>query len=109
MSEYTGINLRDILAQASGVRIIVNNAGEAVSGSQYARIVREAEADADNDTLVPIDMSPYVMFVRGDGWILGAARKFENVAYRMWQDEWVGFIKQPNEIVVDIIHYQPEF
>lgn len=109
MSKYIGINLRDMLERASNVRIIVNNAGEAVSGGQYARIVCEAEANAGNNTLIPIDMSPYVMFIRGDGWVLGAARKFENVAYRMWQDEWVGFIKQPNEIVVDIIHYQPEF
>lgn len=104
MSKYISINLRDMLEQASGVRIIVNNAGEAVSGGQYARM-----AMSDNDTLVPINISPYVMFIRGDGWILGAARKFENVAYRMWQDEWVGFIKQPNEIVVDIVNYQPEF
>ena len=104
MSKYIGINLRDMLEQASNVRIIVNNAGEAVSGGQYARMATD-----DNDTLVPISISPYVMFIRGDGWILGAASKFEDIAYRMWQDEWVGFIKQPSEMVVDIVYYQPKF
>jgi len=34
-----------------------------------------------------------IMFLRGDGWTLGAPTVFENVAYTMWQREWTHFAR----------------
>lgn len=36
-------------------------------------------------------ITPDVIFLRGDGWTLGAPTKFEHVAYTMWQREWTHF------------------
>ena len=34
---------------------------------------------------------PVVVFIRSDGWTLGAPARFVDVAYGMWADEWVSF------------------
>jgi hypothetical protein len=31
---------------------------------------------------------PEVVFIRNDGWALGASRGFEQVAYSLWADSW---------------------
>lgn len=36
---------------------------------------------------------PEVIFIRRDGWSLGATRKHEAEAFSMWRDEWSGFIR----------------
>jgi hypothetical protein len=36
-------------------------------------------------------ITPDIVFVRADGWMLGAPARFESVAARMWAQEWVGF------------------
>ena len=35
-----------------------------------------------------------VVFVRHDGWSLGAPRDLEDVAYRLWEREWVTFARR---------------
>lgn len=39
---------------------------------------------------------PDIIFKRNDGWTLGAPKEFEDVAYRMWRDEWTHFVRRPN-------------
>ena len=34
---------------------------------------------------------PHVIFMRNDGWSLGAPIEFEAVAYEMWDDAWTHF------------------
>ena len=34
-----------------------------------------------------------VMFLRNDEWSLGAVPETEAEAYHMWQDSWVGFVR----------------
>lgn len=36
---------------------------------------------------------PTVVFVRNDGWTLGARAKFEAIARRTWAGSWVGIIR----------------
>ena len=36
-------------------------------------------------------ISPEVVFLRKDGWTLGAPRQYESIAYDMWSDEWTHF------------------
>jgi hypothetical protein len=35
-----------------------------------------------------------VIFVRNDGWTLGATRAGASTAYRLWADEWIGYVSQ---------------
>ena len=39
---------------------------------------------------------PFVVFVRNDGWTLGAPEKLEPIAFAMWASDWVGFIQWPS-------------
>lgn len=34
-----------------------------------------------------------VVFVRNDGWTLGAPTEYEQVAYKLWPTEWVGYMR----------------
>ena len=36
-----------------------------------------------------------VIFIRADGWSLGAPLQFSDVAENMWRDEWVGVTRAP--------------
>ena len=40
-------------------------------------------------------VSPTVIFIRKDGWALGAPRQFEWVAYCTWSEQWMGFLRRP--------------
>lgn len=54
--------------------------------------------DAEGEAAIPsrarerYGVEPVVIFVRGDGWSLGAPREFADVAFRTWSDEWVGYV-----------------
>lgn len=39
---------------------------------------------------------PDIIFIRSDGWSLGAPTRLEKVAYKLWNYEWIGFIRKPN-------------
>ena len=48
---------------------------------------------------------PDIVFLRDDGWTLGAPTQFETVAYRLWQAEWTHFVRRPHSIWVPIRKY----
>lgn len=60
-------------------RVIINGEGEATT-------CRRAHE---------MGINPDVIFIRGDGWSLAAPSQFESVAYGMWSDEWVAFMRKP--------------
>lgn len=66
-------------------RVVVNREGEALRPS-IARKRHGVEAD--------------IIFVRKDGWTLGAPAELASVAERMWRDEWVGVIEKGNDEMV---------
>lgn len=39
-------------------------------------------------------ITPDIIFIRDDGWSLGAPERFEAAAHREWKDEWVGFVRR---------------
>jgi len=39
---------------------------------------------------------PTVVFVRDDGWTLGASAKFEHVARELYAREWIGVLRGPD-------------
>lgn len=40
-------------------------------------------------------ITPDVIFIRDDGWTLGAPAYLEDVAERLWRDQWVGVLRRP--------------
>lgn len=52
------------------------------------------------------NIKPDIIFIRDDGWTLGAPSQFERVAYRMWHDRWVAFIRKPNIEAQPMSEYQ---
>lgn len=38
------------------------------------------------------DIKPDVVYVRADGWMLGASLKLADIAESLWRDEWVAVI-----------------
>lgn len=41
------------------------------------------------------NITPDVVFIRRDGWSLGAEAKDAPEAYVLWRDEWVAFVVRP--------------
>lgn len=35
----------------------------------------------------------YIVFIRDDGWSLGASKALAEIAYSMWRDNWIKFAK----------------
>jgi len=40
--------------------------------------------------------TPDVIFIRKDGWSLGAPKSLAHVAEKMWDDEWLGVVTLPS-------------
>ena len=49
---------------------------------------------------------PDIVFVRDDGWTLGAPLALERVAYRLWRDYWTHFARRGDELMSKISEYQ---
>ena len=104
-NEFVGREMNDL--DQSVMRVIVNNAGETISGVRMAKQCQEAVEEGHEAMMALFDVAPVVVFIRDDGWMLGASDIFESVAYDMWKDKWVGFCKCPHSIVADIADYIP--
>lgn len=63
----------------------------------FDRVVINYESEAWTPTRAEeiLDITPDVGFMRNDGWCLGAPKEFEDVAYRLWADQWTHMIKKP--------------
>jgi hypothetical protein len=61
-------------------RVVIDLAGQAVSANRAA---------------LNHYVFPDIIFIRDDGWTLGAPRKFEFVAFNLWKDSWIAFIRNP--------------
>lgn len=59
-------------------RVVINASGEATTPSVAQR---------------EHGITPTIIFVRDDGWSLGAPAAFEEVARSLWRNEWVKEIR----------------
>lgn len=41
---------------------------------------------------------PRIIFIREDGWTLGAPEHLAKVAEATWHDVWIGFVKRPSKV-----------
>ena len=48
-----------------------------------------------------------IVFLRNDGWSLGAPFRFEGIAYRMWSDSWTKFCHRGDTQFTPISKYIP--
>lgn len=63
----------------------------------FNRVVISYEGDAVSmERAIKMGFSPDVGFMRKDGWSLGAPSELEDVAFRLWADEWTHQIRKPD-------------
>ena len=60
-------------------RVVINVSGEAVSSLRARR---------------DYNIRPDIIFIRDDGWSLGAPLRFESVAEALWHDKWIGTLRK---------------
>lgn len=73
-------------------RVLVNANGEAVSSVRARRIA---------------GVTPDIIFIRDDGWSLGAPAALEAIAYSIWRKEWAAFARRGDLAPSPITEYQP--
>ena len=49
---------------------------------------------------------PDIIFIRRDDWSLGVPAHWESIAYNMWKNEWVAFLRRPSLQVQPIALYK---
>lgn len=59
------------------------------------RVVINQEGNAVPPVRCPEHLRPQVVFVRNDGWTLGATRRLALTAWRLWSAEWVKIVFLP--------------
>lgn len=60
-------------------RVIINMHGDGIGADRAKRL---------------FNVTPDVIFIRDDGWSLGAPFKFEGLAERMWLEQWIGVMRK---------------
>jgi len=72
-------------------------------------MIDEFEATSPRRAREMYEIGPTIIFVRNDGWSLGASFKFEKAAYRMWKKEWVAFMRVgQTDLLLPISNYEGE-
>jgi hypothetical protein len=79
-----------VVLQHGPDRVVINGEGEAVPS-------KRARCD--------YGVVPEIVFIRGDGWALGAPRVWEAIAYSCWQSEWIGFARRGDAHATPISDY----
>lgn len=69
------------LRQHGPTRVVVDEQGYATTPERAAR---------------DYDVTPTVVYVREDGWTLGAPDRLEHVARNLWADGWVAVARWPS-------------
>jgi hypothetical protein len=78
MADFLDEKLEEVI-RLGPTRVVINEAGEATS---YRLALRDYQTNYA------------VVFIRDDGWTLGAPAHLEAVAEKIWEDKWVGVIRR---------------
>ena len=89
MADFLDEKLEDVL-RLGPTRVVINEKGEATS---YPIALRDYQTNYD------------VVFIRDDGWTLGAPAHLEEVAERLWKDKWVGVIRRRAKSELFVVGY----
>lgn len=59
------------------------------------RVVVDGEGYAVKPSLAAMaNITPEIIFIRNDGWSLGAPENLQHVAFPLWRNEWVAFMRK---------------
>lgn len=77
-----------------------------VHGPDRVVINAEQEAISPDRARNQHGISPDVIFIRNDGWTLGAPKQFEAQAFGTWAGSWIGFMQRPDRTAKPISEYR---
>lgn len=77
-----------------------------VHGPDRVVINAEQEAIGWDRARAQYGIKPDVIFIRNDGWTLGAPKQFEAQAFGAWADSWIGFIQRPETVAKPMSEYK---
>lgn len=72
---------------------------------------RRVVVDEDGHAIPPeaaskMSIDSDIIFLRNDGWSLGAPKDLEDIAYNMWRNDWVQFARTGDKNWIDISDYK---
>lgn len=88
----------------AGAKLSLESIAELVRKNGPIRVIVDAEGLGEQPQRAqrrPYYEPPVVVFIRNDGWTLGACAKYEAVARKLWEKDWVGVLR--NGPAFDII------
>ena len=65
-------------------------------GPHRVMVNAEGEAVPPKRAKLEHGIVPSIVFIRGDGWTLGAPEHFAREAEALYPDQWIGFMKKPS-------------
>ena len=79
-----------------------------VHGPDRVVISRDGEAISSRRARERLYIVPSIIFIRSDGWSLGAPSHFEGVAYGLWKNEWAGFVRNTSTTYEHMSSYRAQ-
>lgn len=76
-----------------------------VHGPDRVVVNQDGEATSSKKAREQYGINPDIIFIREDGWSLGAPWQFENVAWGLWAKEWIGFIRKGGTVPLPMSDY----
>lgn len=90
MSAIVLVNATSRILAHGPTRVLVNEDGIAVK----PRRAREV-----------YDITPDIVFIRDDGWSLGAPKHLADIAEAIWENEWKGVLLRPLSVPITYGEY----
>jgi hypothetical protein len=80
----------DEVGQSNVNRVVINESGEATT------LIRAA---------MDHGITPAIIFIKDDGWTLGAPKQFAAAAFELWPDCWTHYAQHPDWEIKEIREY----
>ncbi len=80
---------------------------EIKKGFAPTRVIVEADGSATTPRRAAhiFQVISNIIFIRDDGWTLGAPKEFESIAYGIWKDSWTHFVRKGHTQWIPIERY----
>jgi len=74
-------------------------------GPTRVMINKEMDATTSQRAREEYNIVPDIIFIRNDGWSLGAPNFLEKEAYSCWKESWIGFVRRGELVAKSIEEY----
>ena len=75
------------------------------SGPTRVMINRDMDATTSQRAREEYNIVPDIIFIRNDGWSLGAPSFLEKEAFSCWKESWIGFARRGELVAKPIEEY----